>query len=100
MLTDGAALGMQMMDKAIVDLYMQKRISKEDAIEYCMDKDSIQKYAEVYQKICNCYIKKRVRLKSHSFFISRQSLLFRRIINSHSWLFHLLSALHHLPFLF
>ena len=46
----GAALGMQMMDRAIVDLYMQKRISKEDAIEYCLDKDSIQKYAEVYQK--------------------------------------------------
>lgn len=46
----GASMGMQLMDKAIVDLYMQQKISKEDAIEYCVDKDSIQKYANVYQK--------------------------------------------------
>ncbi len=45
----GAMQGMQLMDKAIADLYMQQRISKEDALEYCTDKDSIQRYVEVSQ---------------------------------------------------
>jgi twitching motility protein PilT len=46
----GASLGMQLMDKAIGDLFIQQRISKEDALEYCVDKDNMQRYIDVMQK--------------------------------------------------
>lgn len=46
----GASIGMQMLDKCIGDLFMQKRISKEDALEFCVDKDGMQNYIEVAQR--------------------------------------------------
>ncbi len=46
----GGALGMQLMDKSVADLYVQEIISKEDALEYCVDRDSMQKYIEVIQR--------------------------------------------------
>ncbi|MDP4180194.1 MAG: type IV pilus twitching motility protein PilT [Bacillota bacterium] len=46
----GGTMGMQLLDKAIADLYIQDWISKEDAIEYCADKENMQKYIEVLKK--------------------------------------------------
>ncbi|MFZ5989510.1 MAG: type IV pilus twitching motility protein PilT [Bacillota bacterium] len=40
----GATLGMQLLDKSIADLYEQKRISKDDAYAYCVDKDALRRY--------------------------------------------------------
>ncbi len=44
MIQTGAQFGMQLMDKAIADLYQQKRISLEDAYEYCVDKEALKRY--------------------------------------------------------
>lgn len=46
----GGNIGMQMLDKCIGDLFMQNRITKEDAVEFCVDKDGMQNYLEVAQR--------------------------------------------------
>ncbi len=46
----GGNAGMQLLDKCIGDLYMQNRITKEDALDFCVDKDGMQNYLEVAQK--------------------------------------------------
>lgn len=46
----GGNLGMQQLDKSISDLYMQNKITKEDALEFCVDKDAMQNYLEVAQR--------------------------------------------------
>lgn len=40
----GGALGMQLLDKCIADLFEQKRISRQDAYDYCADKDGLRRY--------------------------------------------------------
>ncbi len=46
----GGSAGMQLLDKCIGDLYIQNRITKEDALDFCVDKDGMQNYLEVTQK--------------------------------------------------
>ncbi|MCX8129147.1 MAG: type IV pilus twitching motility protein PilT [Clostridia bacterium] len=40
----GGALGMQLLDKSIADLYRQQKISKQDALNYCVDRDNLQRF--------------------------------------------------------
>lgn len=40
----GASLGMQLLDKSVADLYFDKQISKEDACEFCADKEMLKRY--------------------------------------------------------
>lgn len=40
----GISLGMQSLDKCVADLYFQKKISKDDALAYCADKDGLKRY--------------------------------------------------------
>lgn len=40
----GGALGMQLLDKAIADLYRMHRVSREDAMNFCADRDSLQRF--------------------------------------------------------
>jgi twitching motility protein PilT len=42
----GGAMGMQLLDKSISDLLAQDRISIEDALEFCVDKDGMNKFIE------------------------------------------------------
>jgi len=39
----GGNLGMQLLDKSIVDLLSQNKITKEHALEFCVDKDSMRR---------------------------------------------------------
>lgn len=39
----GGAMGMQLLDKAIADLYKAQRISRQDALDYCNDRDMMQR---------------------------------------------------------
>ncbi|TYQ12838.1 UNVERIFIED_CONTAM: twitching motility protein PilT [Acetivibrio alkalicellulosi] len=42
----GASFGMQLLDKSIADLYNKKIITKEDAYQYCSDKEAIRRYID------------------------------------------------------
>ena len=43
----GGAHGMQLLDKCIADLYKQQKISKEIAMNYCADRESLQRFLGV-----------------------------------------------------
>jgi len=40
----GASLGMQLLDKSVAELCINRQISREDAIEYCADKEMLKRY--------------------------------------------------------
>jgi twitching motility protein PilT len=40
----GAAMGMQLLDKSIAELYKTQKISKQDALDYCADRESLQRF--------------------------------------------------------
>lgn len=44
----GGAQGMQLLDKAVADLCRAQSISKEDALNYCVDRDNLQRFLGVY----------------------------------------------------
>ncbi|ODM28076.1 type IV pili twitching motility protein PilT [Clostridium sp. Bc-iso-3] len=44
MIQTGGTMGMKLLDKSIAELYEQGRISKEDAYEYCVDRELLKRY--------------------------------------------------------
>jgi twitching motility protein PilT len=43
----GGALGMQLLDKSIADLYKVRQISRQDALNYAVDRDTLQRLAGI-----------------------------------------------------
>jgi twitching motility protein PilT len=44
--TNGGAMGMQLLDKSIADLLAEDKISIENALEFCVDKEGMNRSIE------------------------------------------------------
>lgn len=44
----GGAYGMQLLDKAVADLCRMQKISREDALNYCADRENLQRFPGVF----------------------------------------------------